>query len=279
MAFSSLYLNSRTTEELRIIRREGGMLTRAPATGDAIFDRLASDPRDHVGTGTVASAVQRSGYVRPASWTRSNGFDLAPGILQERDLAPFSDVLPADMRNAILELSRDRLVILYRFFNPASEDSGCDAKTHGYIVTDEFHRLLFARAESPASRPVIEAMTAVVSFSDHGGDPTPTGDYIRIAQGASVEMARRYVEAAGMFFASSSAEMREGPFPHAYRENQSFFACTGDVRLYGSDPADIIAMIAIRQEIDPGGLEEKLRPQIFRNLEDPVPEALSEPSL
>ena len=89
------------------------MVGRVPATGDAIFDRLAKDPRHHVGTGTVASAVQQSGYVRPRGWTKSNGFDLEPGILQKRDLAPFAGALSDSMRSAVVERSRDRLVILY----------------------------------------------------------------------------------------------------------------------------------------------------------------------
>ena len=118
-------------------------------SGHALFDKNC----DYIGVGNVISNAQNSSYIRAYYNTTCNGHFFRPGELQDADLLPFNLSTPPPPRHvirAVKELALDRSVILYRFRSWTSPRQA--ATYHGYVVTDERHRLLRYFVTGPTSR-------------------------------------------------------------------------------------------------------------------------------
>jgi len=95
-------------------------------SGHKTFDRRA----DLISTGNVWGSVQTSGYVRPYSETKCNGFTSAPGHLRDFDLKGFVN-MPAHVYKYVRSVTQDNSVILYKFFHYANGQQ----TVHGWVVT------------------------------------------------------------------------------------------------------------------------------------------------
>lgn len=154
MPYSKLYLESLTPCE----RREfSGIKTGGIETGHKSFDHAANGNAGYLGTGNVASANQRSSYVRAYDRTRCNGRDFAPGELQNFDLKQFR--LPRNVEHYVRYHARDKEIILYELRSPSSSRPG-EHVTHGWLLTDEFHRHIVTYSGAAQKSALVMARVA-----------------------------------------------------------------------------------------------------------------------
>lgn len=253
---TAIFLRSRTHDELRDIRRAGGMDERISVTGDAAFDKAINDPRTgYLGTGNVSSPTQRSFYVRARETTRCNGREWPEGDLRHADLRNFDHAAQAFFHEHQDRLEPGVVAILYEFFV-----SRADGKKvlRGHVLTDEFHRLVAAEAASPRYADMLERVTRAVSFRDDAmEDPVPAAELLGIARGASAEDAVRFGNENGMvirdlgdgWFTVNAAPERGEDEPVSFDSRQKL----------ARGPEDAIAVGAIRRGLSPDDLRAALR--------------------
>lgn len=167
--FSREYLSDMSPKERREIAR---LKTGAVDTGHIGFDRQANHPSfGYVGTGNVASSVQRSSYIRAKNQMECNGAQYERGELQNRDISRFTRI-PDSVRHRIALHGEDDSLILYEFGHMGSQKKWI---THGWILTDDFHRHLFMTVtpNSPKSMMIMDEMRNRVSWVDNNTDPEP----------------------------------------------------------------------------------------------------------
>lgn len=137
-----------------------------PATGCAAFDRQAHAADGYYGTGNVWATTQFSNFIRPWDETKCNGFDFAPGHLQDCDMRPYRELrhtFALDIRHAV---DRAGGGILYRIqhFVPARYPRLARHVIHGYILTDKQDhvlRVLHVSSDgSKRSRRVLDTFAA-----------------------------------------------------------------------------------------------------------------------
>lgn len=253
---TAIFLRSRTHDELRDIRRAGGMDERISVTGDAAFDKAINDPRTgYLGTGNVSSPTQRSFYVRARETTRCNGREWPEGDLRHADLRNFDHAAQAFFHEHQDRLEPGSDAILYELFV-----SRADGKRviRGHILTDEFHRLVAAEAASPRYADMMDRVTRAVSFRDDAmEDPVPAAELLGIARGASAEDAVRFGDEHGMVI----RDRGDGWFTvNAAPEGGEAEPVRFDSRqMFARDPEEAIAVGAIRRGLSPDDLRAALR--------------------
>lgn len=122
-------------------------------TGHVTFDRQCR----YIGTGNQIGDTVFAAYIRPFNTpTLPNGQPCAPGEMQRWDLNEWwkGRNMPHDVRHFVETKAIDEAVILYQFFH----HQGQARIEHGWIVTDEQHRLLhkFYSGTTAKSRHVLD---------------------------------------------------------------------------------------------------------------------------
>lgn len=103
------------------------------------FTRAANHPTSgYIGRGNVWSDVQTSGYVRAHTQTTCNGMTFPQGHLRNTDLDLFKPNVPRRVLLHVCAYTQRSRAILYHFFH----FQGRDKVEHGWIATDDAHRLL-----------------------------------------------------------------------------------------------------------------------------------------
>lgn len=265
MAYSKSFLKSRTHAERREISREAGMLSSSEPvrTGHQIFDREVNHPdRGYIGVGNVSSDTQRSAYIRPRSQTVSNGMEFEPGELRDSDLKQFRSNMPANMRDRILALTEDEPIILYEF---SHKNRNANRVIHGWIMTDEYHRQIETAALRQGSLGIMYHVGKHISWSDRMlSDPSPTEDLLKISEGATVEDIRALALLKGYAIATTREECQELGMQFSQDDPILAVRNIGDnIWIRSADPAEMMTMIAIRENMTPNDLDH------WRRMESP----------
>lgn len=125
------------------------------------FERFESEHKtfnrqtDKIGTistGNVIADTLLGWYIRPFNETKCNGYDFAPGELQQADLKVFCQ-LPQFVRRFITDKGKQTKFILYELRHWITSRK----IVHGYIITDDKHEFLNCFVVQPGykSRSVI----------------------------------------------------------------------------------------------------------------------------
>lgn len=265
MSYSTTYLKSRSPREL-------GELAGLPSqqgdinTPHKAFNREANHPeRGYVGTGNVVSGVQRSSFVRAHSKTRCNGFAFQPGELRDADLKMFRRTMPSNMMRRVEQLSVDRDLIVYEFRSPAT---GGKHTTHGWLITDTFHRHIeTASLPSEKSMRILHDMQKRLSWSDKGAiDPVATEQIEAAAEGIDLDELQALARQLGLVVTPDWESCRQHEVYFTDEDPISAFRPGAERELVRSnDPALTAAMACIREGITAEQLRE-LRQEIAGQL-------------
>jgi hypothetical protein len=119
---------------------------------------------DTISTGNVWGRVQTSGFIRPYTEQKCNGFTSPPGDLRRFDLGLFPH-LPQHVREYVIRETKADPIILYEFHHY----NGRTKITHGYIVTTTDHKLMrhFITGPTWKSQGVIQEASKYIADCDH----------------------------------------------------------------------------------------------------------------
>jgi len=126
------------------------------------FSDAVNDP-DHglIARGTVMSTTQSSICVRATTETQCNGFTFEPGKLRDFDLAFFGRNLPPQVSRPAQYWSRERGIILYRFFHYRARTR----VEHGWVVTSTDHQLIRSFFTGPTWKSMDVIANAILEIT------------------------------------------------------------------------------------------------------------------
>lgn len=251
MSYSETYLMSRTPRE---ISEMAGLKTGPVETGHKQFDKCVNGDQGYLGTGNVISANQRSGYIRAYTQTLCNGRQNPQGHLQEFDLKPFK--LPALVEGVVLKEAQDKEVILYQIRSAR----GRDETTHGFIVTDTFHRSIFSfTCLHPKADAVMSAAAEHLSWCDEDqSDPVPAEEIRKATSHFDTDRFHELAAHLGYGSATNRSDCKEsGLHFHEEKRYSTWDECDPSATMSRAEtPALAAALLAIRCKMSPEALIE-----------------------